>query len=298
MRHITTICTLALCATMLTSCIRETYEPCPAMQVNIDIKDHNFFNVDKVVYETRRPENLAFYEYVPTLFYSLRRADTGELMEEQGPFYVEDEDQTINLKFCDCYPHGKYVLTVWGGLEDASAVTDDGNVADIDFHPHGQPALDIYMTNDTLNYTADHYSYTVKMQRAKGRLVIVGENLPDGYRATRQTISGISAHMNERFEYSGEKSIVSDESWMPGGEPITETWLAPSLVDDGTKVHAEFYNPDDPTATPLRPKDIVLTMDRNYYSVVRYVWQEKEKDFQIFVLVNDNWEEVHGMEVE
>ena len=102
----------------LTSCIRDEIEDCPPLHVNIAVKDKNYFNVDKVDMEERRAEDLAFREYVPTLFYMLRDAKTGEVEEEQGVFRVEGEAKTMKVDFCPCLPHGTYVLTVWGGMKD------------------------------------------------------------------------------------------------------------------------------------------------------------------------------------
>ena len=39
-------------------------------------------------------------------------------------------------------------------------------------------------------------------------------------------------------------------------------------------------------------------MHRNELTVLRYVWNEEKEDFEVFMLVNDNWEMVHGMEIE
>ena len=48
---------------------------------------------------------------------------------------------------------------------------------------------------------------------------------------------------------------------------------------------------------PLRPDDIQITMERNFITVVKYVYRT-DNDFTIYVLVNDNWEEVHKMEID
>ena len=82
----------------LTSCIRDEIEDCPPLHVNIAVKDKNYFNVDKVDMEERRAEDLAFREYVPTLFYMLRDAKTGEVVEEQGVFRVEGEAKTMKVE--------------------------------------------------------------------------------------------------------------------------------------------------------------------------------------------------------
>ena len=69
---------------VLSSCVRDDIQPCPPLQVHIVVKDKNYFNVDKVELEERKSEDLAFREYVPTLYYMLRDAATGEVVEEQA----------------------------------------------------------------------------------------------------------------------------------------------------------------------------------------------------------------------
>ena len=48
------------------------------------------------------------------------------------------------------------------------------------------------------------------------------------------------------------------------------------------------------------PEDVKLTMSRNVVTVVRFVYQEGTPGdgFAIYVLVNDNWEQIHSMEID
>ena len=112
---------LLLSAPLLASCIRDQLDDCPPLRVEIGVKDKNYFNVDKVDMEEQRSDSLAFRQYVPTLFYMLRDAATGDVVEEQGVFPVEGDGKTVPVDFCPCLPHGRYILTVWGGLDDLSA---------------------------------------------------------------------------------------------------------------------------------------------------------------------------------
>ena len=160
----------------LTSCIRDEIEDCPPLQVNIAVKDKNYFNVDKGDMEERRSEDLAFREYVPTLFYMLRDAKTGEVMEEHGVFRVEGEAKTMKVDFCPCLPHGTYVLTVWGGMKDMTSLSEDRTA--LALHPEHAEGDDIYLVNDTLVYDAYRYDYTVEMERTKGKLIVEAEGLP------------------------------------------------------------------------------------------------------------------------
>ena len=65
---------------VFTSCIKEDPEACPPLQVNITVKDKNYFNVDNLPIQVRRSETLPFREYIPTLHYILRDAETGSLL--------------------------------------------------------------------------------------------------------------------------------------------------------------------------------------------------------------------------
>lgn len=155
---------------LLSSCIRDDVEPCPPLQVEISVKDKNYFNVDNVPLEARKSESLAFREYVPTLYYALRDASTGEIVEEQGVFSITGSEPTQSVTFCECLPFGKYVLTVWGGLADNTPLTDQSLTSIL--HANRTEANDIYLTHDTLVYDLQHTNYSAALQRVTGKLVI------------------------------------------------------------------------------------------------------------------------------
>ena len=47
------------------SCIKEEIKPCPPLQINIAVKDKNYFNINNVELEEYKEENLSFREYIP-----------------------------------------------------------------------------------------------------------------------------------------------------------------------------------------------------------------------------------------
>ena len=42
------------------SCIKEEIKPCPPLQINIAVKDKNYFNINNVELEEYKEENLSF----------------------------------------------------------------------------------------------------------------------------------------------------------------------------------------------------------------------------------------------
>lgn len=279
----------------LTSCIRDEIEDCPPLQVNIAVKDKNYFNVDKVDMEERRSEDLAFREYVPTLFYMLRDAKTGEVMEEQGVFRVEGEAKTMKVDFCPCLPHGTYVLTVWGGMKDMTSLSEDRTA--LALHPEHAEGDDIYLVNDTLVYDAYRYDYTVEMERTKGKLIVEAEGLKQGLEHSTMKADHIYERVDSGFSYSSDTYASMQYDWT-GQHVLTKTVLAPSLKRNGSTLSLQFYDSAQRLNPVLSPKDVRITMHRNELTVLRYVWNEEKDDFVVYMLVNDNWEMVHGMEIE
>ena len=279
----------------LSGCVRDDIAPCPPLQVRIEVKDKNYFNVDKVELEERKSEELPFREYVPTLYYMLRDAATGEVVEEQGVFEVTGDEKTVPVTFCDCLPHGKYILTVWGGLDDLKPLGDDHTT--IAFHPDHAEGNDIYMTNDTLVYDAWNYDYTVEMERTKGKLIIQAVNLPDQIHWSDKTISGLYETLDGGFHYAGTTSVHTQADWGARAAVVTKTVLTPSPEKDGSVLDVNFYDSEQRLTPTFMPKDVNITMKRNELTVLRYVYEGDGK-FTIYILVNDNWEEIHGMIVE
>lgn len=277
------------------SCIRDEIPPCPALSVQIVVKDKNYFNVRKVEQETALGEDLAFREYVPTLYYRLCPLGSNEPVAEQELLEVTGDEREYAVRFSDDLPHGTYVLTVWGGMKDMSPLDADRTV--LNLHPEGTEGDDVYMTNDTLVYDAWNYGYTVEMERTKGKLIVLAANLPADIRWSGQTDDGLYCTVDRSFGYSGTTSVSTVGEWSSADEVImTKTLLSPSLHADGTVQKMQLYDAPDRTVPAAVPDDVQITMRRNELTVLKYVYEDGR--FSIYVLVDDNWEKVHGMVID
>lgn len=282
---------------LLASCIRDQLDDCPPLRVEIGVKDKNYFNVDKVDMEERRSDSLAFCEYVPTLLYILRDAETGEVVEEQGVFSVEGDGNTVPVDFCPCLPHGKYILTVWGGLDDLSQLSPDH--LSLELHRDRQQGGDVYLVSDTLLYDAYNYDYRVELERTKGKLIVQAEDMPGSYNLVSIDVDGLDGKVNSNFKYSGETDVRDKVSIPLKPKVSTSTLLAPSVKENGSVLDVDFTH-SNPSSNDmeLSPDDVRITMRRNMITVLRYVWDEQKKHFVVYMLVDDNWEQVHGMEID
>lgn len=285
---------LLLLVPALTSCIRDEIEDCPPLQVNIAVKDKNYFNVDKMDPENERPTDLAFREYVPTLFYMLRDAKTGEVVEEQGVFRVEGEAKTMTVNFCPCLPHGTYVLTVWGGMKDMTSLSEDRTA--LALHPEHAEGDDIYLVNDTLVYDAYRYDYTVEMERTKGKLIVEAEGLPQDIGQMTTDVDGLFGKVSSDFIYSGETHISNTSAVTANQKVRMSSIMAPSVGSGTSLVDVSFTRKDGASDTLLpKPADVKINMERNRITMLKYVFNPDADKFTIYIKVNDNWEEIHGM---
>lgn len=285
---------LLLASVALASCIRDDLEDCPPLRVEIGVKDKNYFNVDQTVPEEHLADDLAFNKYVPTLFYMLRDAKTGEVVEEQGVFNVEGDGKTVAIDFCPCLPHGKYILTVWGGLDELSQLSDDR--LSMLIHPDKAQGNDVYLLNATLVYDAYNYDYTLEMERIKGKLVVLAENLPDNFDMVHIDANNLYGKVSANFEYSDEASVCNKVAIASTSLIKTATYMAPSIMTDGTVLDVNFVKENNSSGNLLlTPDDVKISLERNKITMLKYVFNKEEDKFYIYIKVNDNWEVVHGM---
>lgn len=288
---------LLLSAPLLASCIRDQLDDCPPLRVEIGVKDKNYFNVDKVDMEEQLSDSLAFRQYVPTLFYMLRDAATGDVVEEQGVFPVEGDGKTVPVDFCPCLPHGRYILTVWGGLDDLSQLSPDH--LSLELHRDRQQGGDVYLVSDTLLYDAYNYDYRVELERTKGKLIVQAEDMPGSYNLVYIDVDGLDGKVNSNFKYSGETDVYDKVSIPLKPNVSTSTLLAPSVKENGSVLDVDFtHSTPSSNDMELSPDDVRITMRRNMITVLRYVWDADKNGFTVYMLVNDNWEQVHGMEID
>lgn len=280
---------------LISSCIREGAESCPPLQVEISVKDKNYFNVDNVPLETRKSESLAFREYVPTLYYTLRDAATGEIIEEQGVFSVTGSEPTQSITFCECLPFGKYILTVWGGLADNTPLTDR-SLTDI-LHVNQAEGKDIYLVHDTLVYDLEHTHYPAALQRTTGKLLIQIINLPATVRYADNSVSRIYERVNQELKYTRPVTVHKQDAWDAASEIVLHTILAPSTGDFQSTVHLNLYDKEDRTNPTLTPKDVNITLKRNELTTLKYVYDDERRDFNIYLLNNDTWEMIYNLDI-
>lgn len=286
---------MLLCAGAMipSACVRDSLPDCPPLRVTIAVKDKNYFNVDQMEHEERVAEDLPFRNYVPTLYWVLANAETGEVVETRPLYDVTGDATTVTAEFPAELPFGRYRFTVWGGMPDESPLGD--NPATVDFHPGNTPGSDIYMTSDIIDYDYAHGDHTVELERTKGKLIVEKIGLPAEVTGSEKSVTGLFATVDTTFTYSGATSVKKPDSYTPESLVVTKTILSPSVREKGSQLMVLFPKS---SGEPLSAESVNITMERNKLTAVRYVWDETTERFTIYVYINSNWEAVSSMEVD
>ena len=300
--HAFMVCGAAL---TLTSCIRDDLQPCPPLTLNIGVLDKNYSNAADLVFDDgvdideRVSEDEPFAYYVPTLYYRLSRLNgDGSLamVKERGVFTVEDDEKTVGVDFGNELPFGKYVFTVWGGIPDLSEFNADRT--ELSFHPDHAQGYDVYMTSDTICYDATHSSFESMLKRTKGKLIIYAEDVPRRIQFYGKNVDQLYGSVDTRFCYGDKTSVTTHQERRGVGGILTETFLTPSIKEDGSEVDVNFYDDYNLSHPDISPDDVDITMRRNELTVLKYVYDKTDNVFHIYILINDNWEKMHNMNIE
>jgi hypothetical protein len=300
---------VAVCL-LWSSCIRDSIPPCPPLQVTLTVKDKNYFNIDDAVklgLMERKAENLPFRDYVSTLYYIVHDAE-GKVVAEQKNTLVDNDNQTQLITLPESLPYGKYTLTVWGNMKSDEPLGEDATTAEME--AVGAAANDIYLASATFDYRYGNEEHLLAMERTKGDLLIKAEGIPDNIDFSTKDIQDIYNFVDNGFQYSTLTDIHTELDWQEIRSEIkSETLMCPSPSYEGSTLSVMFIDKSaagtqgratyHPT---LEPQDVNITMGRNEITILKYVYVDEggsgEGDFEIYLRVNDNWELLHGMELD
>ena len=300
---------VAVCL-LWSSCIRDSIPPCPPLQVTLTVKDKNYFNIDDAVklgLMERKAENLPFRDYVSTLYYIVHDAE-GKVVAEQKNTLVDNDEQTQLITLPESLPYGKYTLTVWGNMKSDEPLGEDATTAEME--AVGAAANDIYLASATFDYRYGNEEHLLAMERTKGDLLIKAEGIPDNIDFSTKDIQDIYNFVDNGFQYSTLTDIHTELDWQEIRSEIkSETLMCPSPSYEGSTLSVMFIDKSaagtqgratyHPT---LEPQDVNITMGRNEITILKYVYVDEggsgEGDFEIYLRVNDNWELLHGMELD
>lgn len=300
LRPLKWICLLNLLPLLLSSCIRDNIPPCPPLSVKIDIEDKNYANIDFVEQETgleqRIDENLSFRSYIQKLFYALYDLETAEIVMVRHLHEVTGDAAQATVFLPEDLPFGRYGLMVWGNINSEEGILSDGRYDTYDLHTGSIEGFDVYMTADELLYDEQHYNYVVRLKRVKGKLIIQAENFPDDIGWSKKTVTNVMGNVDYRMDYSEPEQVVTYRTWGRNSDYVSDTWISPSATDEGSNVKAWLYDEPDMESPAINLQTVNATIRRNEITVLRYVYDEATGSTNVYVLMDDGWNEIINLE--
>lgn len=291
---------LLLLSVVLSSCIRDDIQPCPPLQVMLDVEDKNYNNIDFVEQhigvEHRIDENMSFRSYIQKLFYALYDLETGEIVTVRHLHEVTGDASMATVYLPEDLPFGRYGLMVWGNIDSEEGIFADGRLDTYDLHAGHVEGYDVYMAADELIYDESNYEYIVKLKRMKGKLIIQAEGFPDKIRWSQKVISDVMGNVDYELHYSESENVVTERTWEKTLPYVSYTKIAPSASDNGSKIEILLYDNPDMEKAVMELNPVTATFKRNEITVLRYVYDADTGTTDVFILLDDGWNEIINLE--
>lgn len=270
------------------SCIKDDLSDCPPQyQVQVSVKDKNYFNINEFPELSRLDENLPFRTYTGTIYYALRDAVTNALVKESTVDVVNGNDQKHSIVF-DNIPYGDYFLTVWGNLttEYPAGV----------LHQDGKEHTDIYVATRKLSFTDGAQAAELFLERAKGKLLLLCTNFPPTVTQIGQKVDKVYQYVDENFNYSGNASVSKNVPF----QSTLETFMAPTVAGGSSKLNLTFYtNGTRAEAAPMLVlPEMDITFRRNEISAVRVDYNTLDHKWDISLFINGEWTMIHRLDIQ
>lgn len=296
---------------LLASCIRNDLEPCPPLSIKLNIVDKNYFNAEQVVQTLLKEDGLdlsgellvdekqPFRHYIQRLYYTLYNRDTQQLITTRRLHDVQGEAEMATVYDIPAdLPYGNYALVVWGNIDSDEGIM--GNGGSYDLHQDNVEGYDVYHGLLTFTYDEYHADFVCNLERVKGNLLILAENLPADVNWSRKAVTGVSGNVGYGLDYAegDDETVVTEREWPAGTADVhSQTDIAPTVATKST-VYVRFYDDPDRQHVVAEPKAVDVEMDRNKITAIRYVYDPATGQFHIYLMVDDSWKVVHDMGIE
>lgn len=289
-----------LLTAMLLSCIKDDIQPCPPLQIMIDVEDKNYSNIDYIEKNTdlklRIDENLSFKSYINKLFYALYDLETGELVLVKHLHEVTGEAKMATVFLPEDLPFGHYGLIVWGNINSEQGILADKRFDTYDLHMGGIEGFDVYMTANELIYDEQHYQYIVKLKRLKGKLIIIAENFPENIGWSKKSITNVMGNIDYNWHYSEAETVFTEREWEQNVNYMTHTLVSPSASTKGSNVKAFLYDHAEMEKPFMELQSVNTDIKRNEITVLRYVYEPEKGTTSVFILMDDGWSQIINLE--
>ncbi len=288
--------------------------------------------------EERKSEDLPFRDYVSTLYYKLTDAATGEVVREQTLQTVTAGDKEIGVAFPEDLPFGTYILTAWGNMRSDRPLTDDATASELHLYNVEGNDIYLTSDTLEYNELRFEYRAEMERVKGKliVQAENLPDNIDYSTKDVHNLFAFVTANFEYDRVTSvhtdtlwREPNHIVTKTVLCPSTAIDNSFLSVNFYDYSRNTELRA---NDGLYSWIAPEDIRIQMARNELTILRYVYvsggsvdpgpgpdpgpddpdpddpdnppgpdpdpDDGNSNFQIYVLINDNWESLHPMEIE
>lgn len=268
----------------LNSCIREDLSGCPTnYMVKVTVKDKNYSNIDNFPQLTKVDENLPFSSYSGTIYYIVKNASTGVVVQESSVLTTSGDNPYYSIELKEL-PSGDYEVAVWGNLtSDVPAGT---------LHKDGTEYMDLYTAAGKFSFHPGAEVGTLELQRTKGKAVVFCTNFPSNVTQIEINVSPIYQFVDPYLNYSGVTQVTKSSSL----SSINELFIAPSLMGTPAKLNVRFYADNSSNPILIIP-EISTNIFPNEIAAMKVDYNTSSGSWEIWVNIHGEWMMIHQLDI-
>lgn len=281
------VCSFCIVVLLLTlnSCIREDLSGCPTNYlVKVTVKDKNYSNIGSFSQLSRVNENLPFSNYSGTIYYIVKNAVTGAVVQESSVISPvgTNTDYSIELKNL---PYGDYHIEAWGNL------TSDVPVGTL--HKDGTEYTDLYTATGAFSFQPGTEAATLELHRAKGDVVVFCTNFPSNVTRIEMNVSPVYQWVDANLNFSGSTQV----SKTVAVTPINTLFAAPTIPGVPAKLKVKFYTDNSSTPILIVP-DTDIEIQPNKISGMLVDYNVAAGAWEIWVSIQGEWTLIHHLDIQ
>lgn len=278
------IYTLAILSALSTaSCVKESLPECPyQFDTQVFVKDKNYANtgiegVDPI------SEDLPFKEYVSNIRYTLLHMSTGEVITSPTTSHITGDEMEVSLNI-DQVPDGEYTFTVWGNIDEYNNPATPHIL-----HYNNEEGTDLYSITTQMSVIGGiNQTKRVGLERAKGKLLVIFNNLPESVVRIDEEISSIYASIDEKGAYSGSTYVT--KTFLKENQSLgrISTFLSPTIEGERSVLSLDFYTSADGTPAASIP-GIETIINKNETTVLVINYNSLQRQIEVWDLIDGEW---------
>ncbi|EJW95937.1 hypothetical protein EVA_15956, partial [gut metagenome] len=232
----------------------------------------------------RLDEDEPFSYYIDKVYYALYRIGETKPFCVQHLYAPEEEEKVHTVEFPQDLPFGSYAMVVWANIDEETGLEDAGASDTYRLHGEHWEGYDVYMACDTLHYNERQANFLLPLERVKGKLLITAEGMPETIQLSYKEVDNLYQEVDHFWQYSGKEKVRTLHRWGNGMRNLfTDTYLAPTLEHQQSEVRVHFVQDEESDLPLLDPATVQTNMKRNSITVLRYVYDKEDHNFDIYL---------------